>query len=1088
MKNKLKIALGLISLVFILTSCDGLLLGKGNKDGLKQKVRVSFSALQNTDREATNTTGLPTNLSSDLSEVAKIELEAYINGNDLYDFTQVSVTGDCIIDSDSPNKVIWSTSSDEADPTTVITAYQKLQASSVELFCGNYDFTLNLYIEVPYNDGFRLVQSGTLEDYEVTQETSSITISTTYSEYGDFIYKIYWTEDCEISKVEAGLFTKESNGQTPYEIPNFKVFDFEELGISNADDGTERKYVTYSSQSLSAGEYVFKYRLYTTDPGDEENYILLKTKPEPIHVNGNITVKTITLNKNNINELSQATDGIDIITGPDIRIEEAEGFGDFYLNKIAYLIYSDRLAEICDTEEIYNQAMSVKLYYGSALVDSERYIATSAFLDTDNKIYCFSIDGEGPDSRLLGGGYYSLYITATDLETNMSSSIYHTFYVPEKEYYEFDLSKYDGTEGKDAEKFQSDMKLGLKHLSADALIKITGNPGVADGGDKAIGYFMAVTNVLDECNYDIHLIDLDMSETGSHLLEVGCEDDWLGTNCSEDNGNGIHSIKLSPYVQKISGFYDLQDLEEIYVYDSGNLQLGCYDYDNNNNFVESAPFNACSRLKKFVIIPENADGETVDSKYEVIGEKIVLRNVEDSENGNYREIFFAVPDLTASDGSPDFTELDLTNETIFGQGCATKESSKRIKKINDKAFANTNLNKITSLAYVDIIGDAAFSFDKLSVLNIDFIPSQLPDTMYDYDKTVFYGTSVENLNVNIEISDIDAYNSFRNYIYAFAEDNVPVGMHFSNVVFNNDVFLPDLTSEPEADEHYQDSFFATSADTLKSVTFKEKATLGSYQLYAYKKLESISIGHEFIIEEGINPFIGCSKLASFAVDTNTNFKTNNYGNILVRDANVSAGYPYAELICAGSNVTEADFTDHDFIECDEAYTDSDIQSIGKYAFVNCAKNLENVNLSGIVYIGDYAFTCNSSWKVGDFNIPESVIAIGPYAFANSSGDSIFSDDPENQPELTVDNSGRLFSIGYGNDVNFVSEKLKEWAFAENNDKPDITTPNLPDQYDSISLEVDGKNISLSLSENYTIAAELKDNSSLCYYRDTKVTD
>ena len=144
-------------LVFALSSCNGLFGGRGDRTSQNQKVTVSFSTLndlsasinKNSREAATNTTTLPSNLSDDFSEVVKIELIAYTNDNTAYDFTRVNVTGDGVIDTEDfneKNKISWVTSTDENNPETLITAYQKLTESTIELFCDTYKFTLNLYI------------------------------------------------------------------------------------------------------------------------------------------------------------------------------------------------------------------------------------------------------------------------------------------------------------------------------------------------------------------------------------------------------------------------------------------------------------------------------------------------------------------------------------------------------------------------------------------------------------------------------------------------------------------------------------------------------------------------------------------------------------------------------------------------------------------------------------------------------------------------------------------------------------------------------------------------------------------------------
>lgn len=1109
--SRFTVAAVFVFFIFAFTSCNGLFGGKSSGTAQKQKVTVTFSTVnkdaaanENFREAGSNTTALSSNLSEDFSEVVKIELIAYVNDTTAYDFTAVNVTGAGIIDtadSTGKNKITWQTSTDEDEPETLITAYQKLKDSTIELFCDSYKFTMNLYIETPYNSA-KLVQTGTLT-VDVGQETTSITVPTSYcpEQYGDFSYTIYWSDDCGIDKIEAGLFTGESKGQTAYSIPDGQSFDFEELQTNEADDGTDRRYVNYTVANLPAGNYVFKYKLYAASPsvGSTEYISLVPNNgsiPLSVQINGYKTEKVIALNKESINQLSRGDGGIEVISGPDISIvpNPRDDFDEdvCYLNKGSFVITSDLLHNKYEDDTSFIKSFDIKLYYGNNLVPSTEDSNSSFGSTSDyyslgcNSLFSFSSDDSyikaiifdlDDEHELLAGGYYSLYVTAKINGSDAVSSTYYTFYVENKEYYNFWLDGYSS-----AETFKSALTSKLENISADVKLKICGNPGDS-GTDPVAGYFSAVTEALDACNCsEIHtpyLIDLDMSTTGDRLVEMS-QNDWLGSG--DEGGNGIRSIKLSPYVQTVGSFYQLPALEEIYLYDGGNLRLGGLYWDSQTNeelFDDGYPIYAAPKLSKFVIEAKDADNNPTVPKYEVIADKIILRTIEDSENGDYREIFYAVPGLTDEIYGPDLSELDLTDESVWGIGCADPESTACIKAINDYAFQTANLSKIISLGKVDTLGKAVFDQSPFSEIHIDRIPANLPDTTGDNSyNNVFTDTLADILYVDIEITE-DNYDGFKNYINSAPNENgYCQGLEFKNVVFNQNVYMKDLAEQFDSDNNtwtsaYFDSLCFNAAGSLESVSFKKDAYIGKYQFNYYTSLKNVSIGTMLDSSSVENPFYGCYSLTNITVDPENNYyKTNAAGSILVKD--VSKSTSYAEVICVTANLTVADFSDEDFATLIES--DSIVQSIGKYAFSNCVSNLSSLNLSGIVYIGDYAFAGASSWNVESFTLPDSVIAIGLNAFKNTNGDCLLGED-----------SGTTFAMSvkdnwYACSDDNISEAVKEWAFAENDDKPVIGTPDgagivtVDDTFYLVPKDA-------SLIENAIIV-----NSNTCYYRDTRTGD
>ncbi|MBE5735696.1 MAG: leucine-rich repeat domain-containing protein [Clostridiales bacterium] len=113
---------------------------------------------------------------------------------------------------------------------------------------------------------------------------------------------------------------------------------------------------------------------------------------------------------------------------------------------------------------------------------------------------------------------------------------------------------------------------------------------------------------------------------------------------------------------------------------------------------------------------------------------------------------------------------------------------------------------------------------------------------------------------------------------------------------------------------------------------------------------------------GANPYAGCSGLRSITVD-------DNHPNFEDRDSNVVVSKEDKYLIIGCNRSTLLT-------------TDTDVKSIGDYAFYGCTEINEFVLPSNLTRIGNYALYSCSALNITSLDLPDSLTCIGEYAFYN----------------------------------------------------------------------------------------------------------
>ena len=168
----------------------------------------------------------------------------------------------------------------------------ELEKASIDIDYGTYTFVLNLSI----NEGDKnfLVQTCTLEDQAINAETKELAFNM-QEDSGDISISISWGFDGDINrigKIDAGLYTIASKGETPLDITG----DTAEKTLTISVDGASAT-AKGSYSSVPSGSYLIKLRLYDTETAENP----LNTITDIIKINGYKTLYNLVLDLDKLN-------------------------------------------------------------------------------------------------------------------------------------------------------------------------------------------------------------------------------------------------------------------------------------------------------------------------------------------------------------------------------------------------------------------------------------------------------------------------------------------------------------------------------------------------------------------------------------------------------------------------------------------------------------------------------------------------------------------------------------------------------------------------------------------------------------------
>lgn len=795
-----------------------------------------------------------------------------------------------------------------------------LEGETVTIDFGTYTFTLNLYTTEEETE--RLVQTATLENVTISAETTALSFTTSFVETGNLSVTISLTSenDNKIGKIEAGLFTIASDGKTA--VTNF---DYTEL-----DEFVDLQSV-YSLSEVPNGSYYLKLRVY-----DIDNETILNTFMDVVKINGYKTKGEVEIDPNNLNSFTSRTSGnIQVDDGIlNIIVNTPE---KMYLNKCD--ITFGATTKVGDTvlTDSPDVTWNAQLFYGGNNVDGygTTHIslsqATAESTDDDGNTTAAAPASLAIISRLEISGTYQLYVTA--VYNGVTSSQTVDLYIPEAEYYEYDVSDKAsiGTISSDmvnliapAEVKLSGELLDYSNVESESTVTSTTLSSIASAFSNAAGYLYV----------DMSGITVP-SETQAFQLSALGSDSYLFSNST------IVSLVLPSSVNTIgaSSFY-LGSLQKITI-------------PATVIYIQPGTFKECSNLYNFTVTGEASSDQSV--VYSSIHDNLMLLQTFSKEAGATGDAgtvktLFAVAQneiLDSENQGEAITSLDFSDSELSG-----------ITEIADYAcYGNNYLTEITSFGDVATVGAYAFA-DCSSLSSI----SPVSETLISIGEHAFYEcNNISSLAVNsaaVTIGDSALYIKSLTLGFDITADNyetvrtniISKIYWVEMLVCNGSVYLADIANAYSVNSPYDSSCFKSCSSMLSKITFNESAVVGDGQFAAYGKLTAVTFTKGGTI--GNYSFYNCSSLSLLDLSGVTSI-----GNHAFDNCSDLTGY--TGTLGEGAIIGDSAF----------------------YALTS----FTTYDLTNVICL-DYAAFCNSKLS-GTITIPSSVIALSDLCLYVNDGNS-----------------------------------------------------------------------------------------------------
>lgn len=390
--------------------------------------------------------------------------------------------------------------------------------------------------------------------------------------------------------------------------------------------------------------------------------------------------------------------------------------------------------------------------------------------------------------------------------------------------------------------------------------------------------------------------------------------------------------------------------------------------------------NPISTIKTEVKL-ENLDPGTYKIKVKAVGDGI---ENEDSDYATYTFVREAETGL----------KYELINNRseyqLVGAGKAkgdvVMESTYRgkpVTSIAEKAlYNNGTITSFTVSGFVRDIGDKAFS--KCSVLT----SVTIPDNVTELGENLFHSSkSLVSVSLPKTIEEIKPYT----FSYCAALKSISIGPKVKSIgdyAFSNCKSLETVVMSDSLIEIGEYAF--SDCVALTSLSFSNIETINESAFSHCTALVTVSLG-EKIVTIGNNAFRSCAKLSSLIIpDSATTIGANAFLDCSSLET-LKIGKGITDIGSDAFAATKFYNDAENIVYADGwliATKDKSIEfleiapgtfGIAGQAFKKC-KNLTEVNLKGIKYIGTEAFsTCTS---LTGFSADNELLVIGNYAFAN----------------------------------------------------------------------------------------------------------
>lgn len=461
----------------------------------------------------------------------------------------------------------------------------------------------------------------------------------------------------------------------------------------------------------------------------------------------------------------------------------------------------------------------------------------------------------------------------------------------------------------------------------------------------------------------------------------------------------LEGIKVSDTLLSIGeyAFAGCKDLKDVTI-DAAKVKYGPYAFTGCES-LESFYVNAAVLPEGMFYECDNLEAVTIGPDVNTIGE-FAFRDTEvqnfEIKSGNKAYKVQTADHILSADGKTLIAVSPLTE----GEFAAANLGGAAITAIGDGAFSHNDKVTAVNLPQVTTVGDYAFgSSDMIETVSLGQLTA--------IGEYAFFETAITEMPQFTKDTEIGKYAfSFTDLVSVSIPDGMTVAegvfsecLKLESVTIGNDVTLDKYAFNMSADnifkvKNYDEDgekyFFYEFAGGMNELTIGDNAVIGESAFAGNADLETVTLGANADI--GKQAFYNNSSLKN--IDLSQVKALGDYAlsgdvyYVCVDDAMAYAAvssegqyiYSYhAPQITSASLPVLESIGEYAFAYCREltdVTLNDNITEIPQYTFAGCI-SLQNIDLSKIVTVGDYAFIENWALETVDLSAAET---IGEYAF------------------------------------------------------------------------------------------------------------